>query len=358
MIWLLMAFVGIFVLTFNLTLFCGCRPLSAWWWQFDPAWTTSHSYTCVPETNLLMAACALSVIQDFLVAGLPTFIFARMDLPFRQKLALAGVFAVGFFLCVAGVLRIVYIHQVYYETYDLTWASQDAWQWTAIEGLLGSIVASVPALKIFFQRHLESIQASSWGYGYPGNSNRQSPWPHSANRLSDRISRRFSSNGWGWARNSSNTEFHNVGVHKGGRDYQLERVIERPSKEGHGREIPVLPVRRITSEDVRHEEELERRHMDEGRPSQEIGRIDSRQRALSSHPIISPISPVSPISNFSPGSPLKDSRITWDSAQTGDFSMSGEIGPERDKGFDSDIHALPILTEQETRDMGLVGVAQ
>lgn len=319
----------------------------------------------MPDSWALLSACIVSVIQDFVVAALPTIMFLRMDIPFRQKVALAGVFAVGFFLCVTGILRIVYIYRIFFITYDVTWQAHNAWQWTAVEGLLGTIVASAPALKIFFQRHLETIGTGSWDYIASQSADRPPAWPGTMTGLPARVSRRLSGNAWAWGRAPSDSEL-NEGVvrESSGPPYFLERVSERPSQEKDGRQTPILQARRITAEDVRQEEERERhkQRLQHGVKALETDdvRVDSRQRALGSHPTDPAVSPVSPISTA--GTLSKPNRSTWYSNHTSEFTSSvtasgSGVSAASDGGFDPDAHALPILTEQETHDLG-IGVAK
>lgn len=51
-------------------------------------------------------------------------------------------------------MRITYIYEIFYKTYDVTWATGPAWLWTGLEATLGVICASVPALKVFFPKYL------------------------------------------------------------------------------------------------------------------------------------------------------------------------------------------------------------
>jgi hypothetical protein len=60
--------------------------------------------------------------------------------------------------CVSAVIRIVYIYQIFYTTYDITWVAGSAWLWTGVEATLGVICASIPALKVFFQKFLTATQ--------------------------------------------------------------------------------------------------------------------------------------------------------------------------------------------------------
>ena len=158
-----------------------------------------------------------------------------------------------------------------------------------------------------------------------------------------------------------------IGLARGGEEpaVALERVAERPSKEAEIRDSESFQTRQITQRDI------------------DIERRQRRQQALASHPV-PPTSPRDrygsnpnysnyPIANpaviqhppISPVSPMADKHdkrgSTWFSSEyTGSVDESGVSGMTDGKpGFDPDAHALPILTEQDTRDYGFdVGVAQ
>ncbi|KAI9726795.1 MAG: hypothetical protein M1828_000651 [Chrysothrix sp. TS-e1954] len=162
---ILIAFVTGYIITFTFTLFFTTRPFNAFWNQVNPVWEANHSYSAVSESSIILAASAFSIVQDFLVAGTPTLLFYRLQIPFKQKCALGAIFIIGFFLCIAGVLRIVYIRRIFFDTYDVTWQTQDVWAWTAVETLIGTIVASAPALKVLFRRYFYVF-----AYTYGSNS--------------------------------------------------------------------------------------------------------------------------------------------------------------------------------------------
>ena len=366
------------MITFSLTLFAACQPFEAYWYQVDPFWLATHDYQCIDDPANLLAASIISVIQDFLVAGLPTLMFARMDIPFRQKLAMAAVFAVGFFLCITGCLRIVYIHEIFYSTYDVTWRAGEAWYWTAVEGLLATVVASVPALKVFIQRHLGSIIRS---YTYGATDASPKPMSRGAGRFSMRGSRRMSGGrGWARAQSEDGNDVENSRRAARGPAVPLERVTERPSKESHSPNSPVDQARKITEADL-YEEDMHVQDPGPHNQGQHQKVASTRQQALKSHPTgkipprrssppkhpppstpLPPISPTSPSSHADfeplPNSPDRKGHGTWMSDRTSECSeastASTYYGHRPDNPtFDPDIQALPTLSEQETRAMGL-----
>ncbi|KAK8172583.1 hypothetical protein BKA80DRAFT_196634, partial [Phyllosticta citrichinensis] len=147
--WASIAFVVAYMIAFLGTLFFGCSPISAFWNQVDAEWlvTNDGKWHCINEPGNLLAASSVSIVQDFLACGLPYLLLRKLQMSRRQKIALTAVFGVGIFLCVTGILRIYYIRLLFYTTYDITWAAQPCWLWTAVEAELAIVCASAPALK-------------------------------------------------------------------------------------------------------------------------------------------------------------------------------------------------------------------
>ncbi|GME42048.1 hypothetical protein GTA08_BOTSDO06142 [Neofusicoccum parvum] len=153
-VWASIAFVVGYMITFILTLCLGCKPIDSFWMQVDPIWAETHEWHCFDEGANILAASIISVVQDFMACGLPLLLFRKLQIPRRQKIVLGGVFGVGLFLCVTGILRIIYIHALFYTTYDVPWAAGPVWTWTAVEAHMAIICASAPGLKLFFRKML------------------------------------------------------------------------------------------------------------------------------------------------------------------------------------------------------------
>lgn len=90
-------FVIAYMITFNLTLFFGCKPIKAYWMQVDFTWYMANKSKmhCMDEGADYLAASVISVVQDFLACCLPIMIMWTLQIPKRQKLALGGVFGIG-----------------------------------------------------------------------------------------------------------------------------------------------------------------------------------------------------------------------------------------------------------------------
>ena len=100
-VWVCMAFCITTFLAFLLAIFFTCSPA-------DP------NNNCDDEGAILVAATAVSTVQDLIVCFLPLFLIHNLQMPQRQKLALAGIFGLGVFTTVCGVMRTYYLIIVYY----------------------------------------------------------------------------------------------------------------------------------------------------------------------------------------------------------------------------------------------------
>jgi hypothetical protein len=90
--------VVVYMITFEITLIFGCRPVDAYWNEIDPTWRTLNvgKYVCLDEVKALYAANIISILQDFLTFLMPLLLFTTLRLPIRQKIVLGCIFGVGF----------------------------------------------------------------------------------------------------------------------------------------------------------------------------------------------------------------------------------------------------------------------
>jgi len=112
-VWACTVFVVAYMTTITFTIVFSCIPFSAFWDQVVSSRPTSIVYHCIDEGAILLAASAISVVQDFIIALLPMLLLWRLQIKIRQKTFLSATLAVGFFLCITGILRIVYIYKIF-----------------------------------------------------------------------------------------------------------------------------------------------------------------------------------------------------------------------------------------------------
>jgi hypothetical protein len=87
--------VATYGISFVFVLLFTCWPVEAYWYRFTTSWMRTHTWKCHDEVQTLMIIISLSTLQDLIACILPMFVVHKLRLPFRQKLALAGIFLLG-----------------------------------------------------------------------------------------------------------------------------------------------------------------------------------------------------------------------------------------------------------------------
>ncbi|KAL1610059.1 hypothetical protein SLS60_001724 [Paraconiothyrium brasiliense] len=160
---LTIVFITAYSIAFTLVPIFGCQPIAAFWEQSNIIKVAQgYKYECFNEGADVFSAAVISCAQDLLTAILPTFLYWHLQIPVRQKIALFGIFAIGYGVVAIGALRSYFSWQIFFETYDVTWVSWHVWTWTLLEVHIGAICANAPALKVFFKQVLR-IKTSSSG---------------------------------------------------------------------------------------------------------------------------------------------------------------------------------------------------
>ncbi|KIX01242.1 uncharacterized protein Z518_08967 [Rhinocladiella mackenziei CBS 650.93] len=143
----------LYLIAFGLALLLICHPVQAYWKSFDPGWASTHKFNCQTEGVSLPASAGLSVLGDFYSTLLPMLLIFHLDLPRRQKLALYGLFVLGFLAVAAGIVRTFLLYRLLNVDYDFTWELWETWIWAVVELYVAIFAASAPALKPFLRRY-------------------------------------------------------------------------------------------------------------------------------------------------------------------------------------------------------------
>ncbi|PVH99824.1 hypothetical protein DM02DRAFT_710258 [Periconia macrospinosa] len=176
--------------TFFLLSVLGCRPISAIWEQADPSkFLSAQRMDCLDEGAIVFSAGVVSTVQDFVTAILPTFIYWNTQIPFRQKVALFGIFATAYVVVAFGAMRTYATYVLFFKTYDISWQSWEVWNWTLLELYVGLICANSPALKIFFKQflNLKTFNASRQQHPSKSRPNESQIRSTAANSRSSRL---------------------------------------------------------------------------------------------------------------------------------------------------------------------------
>lgn len=160
--WLTIGFITAYTIALTLAPIFGCNPISAFWDQANSIkLIKGYKYHCFDEGADVFSASVISAVQDLITAILPTFLYWNLRVPIRQKIALFGIFAIGYGVAALGAMRAYYSWQIYYGTYDVTWSSWNLFIVTMLELHVGCFCANAPTLKVFFKHFFHEKLGSS-----------------------------------------------------------------------------------------------------------------------------------------------------------------------------------------------------
>ncbi|KAI0134987.1 hypothetical protein F4814DRAFT_443814 [Daldinia grandis] len=152
-LWIIMAFVLLTGFTSGVAGIFQCNPIRR-------AWDDSVPGTCFDLRALFCANAGLNIFQDFVIYLLPSPILWNIQLPVKQRIALVGIFVVGGFVCIAGIIRVATLWGAIYSD-DPTWYHFDAAIWSAIESNFAIVCASLVHFKPLIAKIAPSILSTS-----------------------------------------------------------------------------------------------------------------------------------------------------------------------------------------------------
>jgi hypothetical protein len=160
--WITIGFIVAYTIALTLAPILGCQPISAFWDQVDILKRLKgYEFHCFDEGADLFVAGVISAAQDLLTAVLPTFLYWDLKIPLRQKVALFGIFAIGYGAVALGGLRTYYSWRTFYATYDVTWSTYDVFFTSLLELHVGAFCANAPTMKVFFKHFFHDKLSSS-----------------------------------------------------------------------------------------------------------------------------------------------------------------------------------------------------
>lgn len=175
--WITIGFITGYTIALTIAPIVGCKPISAFWDQVDMIKKLQgYKFHCFDEGADIFAASVLSAVQDLVTAVLPTFLYWNLRIPLRQKVALFGIFAIGYGCVALSGLRAYYSWRTFYETYDVTWSTHDLMLTSLLELHVGAFCGNAPALKVFF-KHFFHEKLSSYSNSKTPKDSKDSKGP-------------------------------------------------------------------------------------------------------------------------------------------------------------------------------------
>jgi hypothetical protein len=107
------------------------------------------------------------IFLDVVTLALPLPMIRKLRISGKNRWALTGVFAIGSFAAIAGIVRLFYALQFHHNDMDITFTMHNLAIWSSIEPSVGIISACLPLLHPFFKRHAPEaiVGANTVPYG-------------------------------------------------------------------------------------------------------------------------------------------------------------------------------------------------
>ncbi|KAJ5794710.1 hypothetical protein N7457_001309 [Penicillium paradoxum] len=142
--WLMITILGVYGTWAVISAFFNCIPVAKFW-------DDSIKGYCLSKPGLWFSNASMHITTDFAILLIPIPALMAVELPRRQKFALMAMFALGGFVCITSIVRLVSLKQIS-ESSDPTYDNVGAAAWSAVECNTGIICACLPTLKPLFAR--------------------------------------------------------------------------------------------------------------------------------------------------------------------------------------------------------------
>jgi hypothetical protein len=184
-------------LSITLATIFSCTPVDAIWTHF--MWETPEF--CIDLIPFFDAVSITDAVTDLMILILPIPMIWKLQMPFKQKMALSGIFALGTFVMALSIARLVAFVSAGAKndvmdvtckliTERLMWiwhAAHRNWNdadhdvdstapmfyWSLVEGSLAVVSTSLPTLRPLFWKTTQSIKSMTKGSTFGSRSRSQ-----------------------------------------------------------------------------------------------------------------------------------------------------------------------------------------
>ncbi|KAH6847773.1 hypothetical protein B0I37DRAFT_445966 [Chaetomium sp. MPI-CAGE-AT-0009] len=139
-----------------------CIPIQSFWDYSIP------ERMCFPQRGKMLADTTVNAALDVAIFCLPLPVLRTLTLPWRQKLWLCFVFALGILVCIASLLRFHFLDFTLLME-DPPWVAADISTWANVEINLAIIIACIPTLKPLVENLCPRLLGLPTGSGSEGN---------------------------------------------------------------------------------------------------------------------------------------------------------------------------------------------
>ncbi|KAJ5524625.1 hypothetical protein N7494_011275 [Penicillium frequentans] len=171
--WIMITILAIYGTWAVISAFLNCIPVAKFWDDSIPGF-------CLSKPGLWFSNASMHITTDLVILIIPIPALIAIEIPRKQKVALMILFALGGFVCVTSIVRLVSLKTISDST-DPTWDNVGAASWSAIECNTGIICACLPTLKPLISKLAPGLLSTLNGSrrqksGHSSNSRRTTTW--------------------------------------------------------------------------------------------------------------------------------------------------------------------------------------
>ncbi|KAI0122730.1 hypothetical protein F4814DRAFT_458320 [Daldinia grandis] len=187
-------FIGLTVawgMAFTFAVAFQCTPVSTLWNRFE----LEYGAACIKVQPFYLSLAISDLILDVSIFVIPMPHVHRLKMPWKQKIAVAGIFLLGSVVVAIGITRAVIFGWVISFTTaqplvyfsDITWYTAGTLFWHLVEnvaGLLGCCLPTyAPVLRGLLRKNQKAVDTSGGSSG--ASSNKRAPQPQHYQSLDD-----------------------------------------------------------------------------------------------------------------------------------------------------------------------------
>ncbi|CAD6572283.1 MAG: hypothetical protein ASARMPRED_005221 [Alectoria sarmentosa] len=126
-----------------------CVPVNAFW---DNGIKNVKTARCMSTVHFSIGTGVINLVTDVMVLCLPIPMVWSLRTNRTQKIAMTGIFLLGFFVCTISIVRTVKL--VFLGHFDPTYSLTSVFIWTSVQPSVGIISACLPIMSPLFGRWL------------------------------------------------------------------------------------------------------------------------------------------------------------------------------------------------------------
>ncbi|KAI8724005.1 hypothetical protein NCS52_00257400 [Fusarium sp. LHS14.1] len=130
---------------------------------------------CMEQKPVYLGGSLPNVIIDFVLVGMPLPSVFRLNIPLGRRIILAGMFTLGFFICIVSIIRLTIVMSIRTDDRNVTYNLRDFMLWSTVEINIGLVCACLPSMRPLLQviglsRLFSTGRGTSEPSGPTGNS--------------------------------------------------------------------------------------------------------------------------------------------------------------------------------------------